>query len=181
MSKRNQIWNFRPEFRRNEKFRQDCLFLRTVYYEFINFVIAHEICEIFECVFVKLMKYRMTKNYDEKTSFFIIHVIYFKMKIDSHIESFVALIITSLTNHLVILERPWMIKHEIIINVAVKQYDEKIIKWRKNHCDHLKIFKYSFSIVSSTNLYIDTKKNTFVMISTKILKRNSNFRFWKKI
>ena len=74
-------------------------------YEFINFVIAYEICEIFECVFVKLMKYRVTKKYDEKTNSFIIHVIYFRMKINFHIESFTTLIITSLINHLMILKR----------------------------------------------------------------------------
>ena len=31
-------------------------------YEFINFVIVYEICEILKCVFVKLMKYRMIKK-----------------------------------------------------------------------------------------------------------------------
>ena len=97
-------------------------------YEFINFVIAYEICEILECVFVKLMKYRMTKNYNEKTNSSIIHVIYFKMKINFHAESLAALIITFLINHLMILKRLWMIKHEMIIDVAIKQYDEKMIK-----------------------------------------------------
>ena len=74
-------------------------------YKFINFVIAYEICEIFECVFVKVMKYRITKNIMKKTNFFIIHVIYFKMKIDLHIKNFVALIITFLINHSIILKR----------------------------------------------------------------------------
>ena len=97
-------------------------------YESINFVIAYETCEIFECVFVKLIKYHITKHYNEKTNFFIIYVIYFKMKISFHIENFVALIITLLINYLMILKCSWMIKHEIIINVAIKQYNEKIIK-----------------------------------------------------
>ena len=79
-------------------------------YEFIDFVIAHKICETFECAFVELMKYCMTKNYDERTSFFITHVIYFRMKIDFHIENLVALIITFLINHSIILERFWIIK-----------------------------------------------------------------------
>ena len=149
-------------------------------YEFIDFVIAYEICEILKCVFVKLIKYRMTKDYDEKTNFFIIYVIYFRMKIDLHIENLVALIITLLINHSMILKRFWMIKHEIIIDVTIKQYDEKIVKWRKNHCDHLKAFDHSFSIMSITNLSNDIKKNFSAMISTKILKRNSDSRFWKK-
>ena len=74
-------------------------------YEFINFVIAYEICETFECIFVKLVKYRMTKNYDERTNSFIIHVIYFRMKIDFHAKNFVALMITFLINHSMILKR----------------------------------------------------------------------------
>ena len=47
----------------------------------------------------------MTKNYDKKTDFFIFHVINFRMKINFQIENFVALIITFLINHLVILKR----------------------------------------------------------------------------
>ena len=97
-------------------------------YEFINFMIAHEIYEIFECVFVKLMKYCMTKKYDEKTNSFIIYVIYFKMKINLYIKNFAILMIMSLINHLMILERFWVIKHKMIINIAIKQYDKKIMK-----------------------------------------------------
>ena len=149
-------------------------------YEFINFVIAYEICEILECAFVKLMKYCMIKKYNEKTNSFITHAIYFRMKINDHTKNFAALMITLLINHSMILRRPWMIKHEIIIDVAVKQYDKKIIKWRKNHCDHLKIFDHLFLIVSSADLNINTNENSFAWISTKILRRNSNFRFWKK-
>ena len=75
-------------------------------YEFIDFVIAYEVCETLECVSVELIKYRMTKKYDGRTDFFIIHVIYFRMKIDFHIENLVALMITFLINHSVILGRP---------------------------------------------------------------------------
>ena len=149
-------------------------------YEFIDFVIAYEICETLECASVKLIKYRMTKKYDERTNSFITHVIYFKMKINLHIENFVALMITFLINHSVILRRPWMIKHEIIIDVAVKQYDEKIMKWRKNHCDHLSAPNRSFSIMPSADLHNNTKKNPSSITPTKILKKNSDIRFWKK-
>ena len=74
-------------------------------YEFINFVIAHEIFKIFECVFVKSMKYRVTKKYDKKTNSFIIYVICFKMKINPYTENFATLIITSLINYLIMLRR----------------------------------------------------------------------------
>ena len=73
-----------------------------------------------------------------------------------------------------------MIKHKIIIDVAAKQYDEKIIKWRNNHCDYWNASDHSFSIMPSTDFNFNTKKNSSSRISTKILKRNSDFRLWKK-
>ena len=149
-------------------------------YKFINFVIAYEICEILECVFVKLIKYCITENYDKRTNFFIIYVIYFRIKIDLHIKNFAALMITFLINHLIILKRFWMIRYKIIIDVAIKQNDENIMKWRKNYYNHLKTFDHLFLIMLSVNLRIDTKKNPFAMTLKRILKRNSNFRLWKK-
>ena len=47
----------------------------------------------------------MIKKYNEKTNFFIIHVIYFRIKINFHIENFIALMITFLINYLMILRR----------------------------------------------------------------------------
>ena len=149
-------------------------------YEFIDFVIAHEICETFECAPVELIKYRMAKEYDGRTDSFIIHVIYFRMKIGPHTENLAALMITFLVNHSVILGRPWMIKHEIIIDVAVKQYGERVVKWRKNHCDHLDASNRSFSIMSSVDFHNNTKEDSSSVTSTKILERNSDIRFWKK-
>lgn len=35
-------------------------------YEFVNLMIAQKICETLNCVLIKLIKYKTTKNYDKK-------------------------------------------------------------------------------------------------------------------
>ena len=74
-------------------------------YEFINLVIAQKACETLKIEPVELIKYRIAKKYDDKIKFFITHVIYSRMTIESHSKSLTPLMITFLTNHSVILNR----------------------------------------------------------------------------
>lgn len=118
-------------------------------YEFINFVIARETCEILKIKFVELVKYWSAKKYNDKTKLFITHVIYSKITIEFYSKSLTSLIITSLTNYFVILSQFWMIKHEVIIDVVVANFEKKILKWKKNYCIHLKALKIFFFFLSS--------------------------------
>ena len=106
-------------------------------YGFVDPTTAQEICETLGIEPVELVKYRTAKGYDGKIGPSITHAIYPRMTIRQHTESLAALMITPLANHPVILRRPWMMKHGVIIDAAAEKYGESIIKWRKNHCDHL--------------------------------------------
>ena len=66
-------------------------------YEFLNFVIAQKFCETLKIEFVELIKYQITKKYNDKMKFFITHVIYSKMTIKFHSKNLTSLMIIFLT------------------------------------------------------------------------------------
>jgi hypothetical protein len=65
-------------------------------YSFVKSAILRRICEALNIRLVKLNKSRKMKNYDERMSESITHVIYSRMIIRDHVESFIFLLITKL-------------------------------------------------------------------------------------
>jgi hypothetical protein len=63
------------------------------------------ICETLKISSMKLNKSRKIKEYDERMSDSIIHVIYSRMIIRNHVESSILLLITKLDQHDIILEK----------------------------------------------------------------------------
>jgi hypothetical protein len=114
-------------------------------YSFIDINIAHKMCELLSIVFLKLNKSREVKNYDERRSKNIIHVIYSFMIIQNHTKSSIFMMIIKLDQHSIILNKSWMKKHD----VNYHDHDDSI-SFHFDHCIHLEAFKYSFSNQSQT-------------------------------
>jgi hypothetical protein len=74
-------------------------------YSFIDTDIAHEVCEVLKINLLKLNKSREVKNYDERRSKDIIHVIYSFMIIQNHTKSSISMMITKLDQHSIILKK----------------------------------------------------------------------------
>jgi hypothetical protein len=74
-------------------------------YSFVNSTIVRSICETLKISSMKLNKSRKIKRYDERISDSITHVIYSRMIIRDHVESFILLLITKLDQHDIILEK----------------------------------------------------------------------------
>jgi hypothetical protein len=74
-------------------------------YSFVNNIIVRSICEALNISSVRLNKSRKMKNYDERMSESITHVIYSRMIIRDHVESSTFLLITKLDQHDVILRK----------------------------------------------------------------------------
>jgi NMD protein affecting ribosome stability and mRNA decay len=74
-------------------------------YLFIDINIAHKMCELLSIALLKLNKSREVKNYDDKKSKNITHVIYSFMIIQNHIESSISIMIIKLDQHLIILKK----------------------------------------------------------------------------
>jgi hypothetical protein len=73
-------------------------------YSFVNSIIVRQFCEALNISSIKLNKSRKMKDYDEKMSESITHVIYLKMRFRNHVESFTFLLITKLNQLHIILE-----------------------------------------------------------------------------
>ena len=81
--------------------------------------------------FVSLLKSKSFIEFDDRHVSSITHVIYFKLTIDLHFEFTTSLLIIDLNNHSIILEKSWMNKHEVILNMI---YDKLIFKSKR--CSH---------------------------------------------
>ena len=74
-------------------------------YSFINSTIVRRVCETLEISSVELIKSRKMKEYDERMSESITHVICSKIIIRNHIESLTFMLIIKLDQHDIILEK----------------------------------------------------------------------------
>ncbi len=120
-------------------------------YSFIDINIAHKICELLNILFLKLNKSREMKNYDERKTKNIFHVIYSFMIIQNHTKSLISMMITKLDQYSIILDKSWMKKHDVNYN----DHDDSI-SFHFDHCIHLEAFEYSFS-----NQFQTKKKDFF--------------------
>ncbi len=119
-------------------------------YSFIDTNIAHKMCELLSIAFLKLIKSREVKSYDDRRDKDITHVIYSFMIIQNHIESFTFMMIIKLDQHLIILRKSWMKKHD----VSYHEHDDSI-SFHSDHCNHLEASERLFSNQSTK------KKNLF--------------------
>jgi hypothetical protein len=65
-------------------------------YSFVDRSIAHKICEVLRINFVKLLKSRKMKKYNDQSNESVIHVTYSFIIIMNHIENSISLMITKL-------------------------------------------------------------------------------------
>jgi hypothetical protein len=83
------ILNLENEYKIKTMIDNDC-----IDYSFIDIVIAQKICDLLRISSLKLNKSREVKNYDERKSKDIIHVIYSFMTIQDHTKSSTFMMVT---------------------------------------------------------------------------------------
>ncbi len=81
---------------RNKIFIITMINIDVIEYAFIDESIARSFCEILQIESVQLIKKRLIRVYDERKDQVIIHVIYSKMIIQKHTESFIFMLIIKL-------------------------------------------------------------------------------------
>ncbi len=128
-------------------------------YSFIDTDVAHQVCEVLKINFLKLNKSREVKNYDERRNKNIIHVIYSFMTIQDHTKSSTSMMIIKLDQHLIILEKSWMKKHD----VNYHNHDDSI-SFHFEHCSHFEAFDHSyFTRFNQTRKKIHFRKKSFLI------------------
>jgi hypothetical protein len=74
-------------------------------YAFVDESVTQSLCEALKIEFVQLIKKRLIRVYDERKDQIITYVIYSKMIIQRHIESFIFMLIIKLNQQTLILDK----------------------------------------------------------------------------
>jgi hypothetical protein len=126
----------------------------VIEYAFVNESVAQSLCDVLKIESVQLLEKRLIRAYDDKKNQVITHVIYFKMFIQEHIESFIFMLIIKLKQQTLIFDKSWMRKHEVsyhektntikfIYFRILHSFEENRNEQRKKHFFRKEIFSES--------------------------------------
>ncbi len=90
---------------KNKIFTITMIHIDVTEYAFVDESVAQSLCEVLKIESVQLIKKRLIKAYDERKDQIIIHVIYSKMIIQRHSESFIFMLIIKLKQQTLILDK----------------------------------------------------------------------------
>ena len=143
--------------------------IEIIEYVFVNETIAKIICERLQFRAINFFRFKYFNCFNENKVKFIIHVIYSTFTIQNHNELIILMFITKIKSHFIILNKLWMYKHEIILNIKI---DNLIFK--RERCDHAKIFKNSNAINFRISLEYFTCRHhlNFKCLFLKLIHKN---------
>jgi len=130
-------------------------------YSFIDKLIAQNVCDHLQIESLSLIKLKSIRKFDDHyAKKLITHTIYLNLTVQDHMKRFIFMLITQLNQHQMILEKTWMKKIEITIDM---RNDRLQFSDSKTHINASSIF---LSIIKK--IAIKQKSLT----STQILKRS---------
>ncbi len=89
-------------------------------YSFINEVIAQIVCDQLQIKFLTLIKAKSTREFDDHyAKKLIIHAIYLNLTVQDHTINTASMLITRLDQHQMILEKTWMNKINLVIDMQI--------------------------------------------------------------
>ena len=103
-------------------------------YGFIDEEFAETVCQNLEIEPQRLIKPKEIQGFDGRAAKPITHAIYPTLTVGTHTENLAPLLITKLGNHPMILGRPWMKKHGVIIDMT----NDSLAFW-PGHCTHIEV------------------------------------------
>ncbi len=133
-------------------------------YSFIDELIAQNVCDHLQIESLSLIKLKSIRKFDDHyAKKLITHAIYSNLTVQDHMKRFIFMLITQLDQHQMILEKTWMNKIKMTIDM------------KDNHLQfssfeaHIKAsIKAHSTVLSSKKIAIEQKSS----ISTQILKRS---------
>ncbi len=132
-------------------------------YSFIDELIAQNVYDHLQIESLSLIKLKSIRKFDDHyAKKLITHAIYLNLTVQDHMKRFVFMLITRLSQHQMILEKTWMNKIEITIDM---RNDRLQFSDSKTHIDASSIF---LSVIKK--IAIEQKSS----ISTQILKRSTS-------
>ncbi len=133
-------------------------------YSFINELIAQNVCDYLQIEFLSLIKLKSIREFDDHyAKKLITHAIYLNLTVQDYMKRFVFMLITRLDQHQMILEKTWMNKIEITIDMKDDCFQFSSFE------AHIKAsIKAHSTVLSSKKIAIKQKS----LIFTQILKRS---------
>jgi len=133
-------------------------------YSFIDELIAQNVCDHLQIKSLSLIKFKSIREFDDYyAKKLITHAIYSNLTVQDHMKRFVSMLITQLNQHQMILEKTWMNKIKMTIDMRDDCLQFSSFK------AHIKAsIKAHSTVLSSKKIAIEQKSS----ISTQILKRS---------
>lgn len=85
---------------------------------FIDKAMARHVCDVLQISFIQLAKPKPIKGFDGRPAPPITHAIYPTLTVQGHTESLAPMLVTTLGQHPLILGKPWMRKHGVILDMS---------------------------------------------------------------
>ncbi len=132
-------------------------------YSFIDELIAQNVCDQLQIESLSLIKFKSIRKFDDYyAKKLITHAIYSNLTVQDHMKHFVFMLITRLDQHQMILEKTWMNKIKMTIDMK-----DNCLQFSSFNI-HIKAFiKAHSTVLSSKKIAIEQKSSIF----TQILKR----------
>ncbi len=140
--------------------------IKAADYSFIDEVIAQIVCDQLQIKSLTLSKAKSIQEFDDHyVKKLIIHVIYSNLNVQDYMINMTFMLITRLDQHQMILEKTWMNKINLVINMQIDSL------WFSNFISSQKLI-----ILLSSHRTITKQKS---LTSTHILKRSFTFAIFQ--
>lgn len=141
-------------------------------YAFVDTGTAERICKAEGIAALPLSRIKPLKAFDGRLADPITHAIFPRLQIGDHTEDLCPMMITKLGSHPLILGKPWMRKHGIMIDMSTEK-----INFKKGHCTHPGVEQAATlnekRTIESTSQEFSKTKEPASEWHPKILKRQS--------
>ena len=126
-------------------------------YTMIDETLIEIICGQFQIAFISFFVFRFLRDYNGQIALkSIIHIIYFTFKVNEHAKQTCFILIVSLNNHRIIINKSWINRPRIILNML---YDRIVFK--SNRCKHFEAIFNHVSLKSNQNSASSRRPSTW--------------------
>ena len=103
--------------------------IRATGYWFVNPAMTQRICDNLLIKPIRLSKLKAIQDFDGKQTPSVLHAIYPTMTVKEHKEMTTLMLITKLGQHQTILEKPWMKKHDVVLDMR----NDWLTFWKRHY------------------------------------------------
>ena len=122
---------------------------------FIDLTMARHVYDVLKISFIQLAKLKPIKRFDSKPAPPITHAIYPTLTVQGHTKSLAPFLITKLGQHPLILGKPWMQKHGVILDMSCDK-----LAFGPGYCQH------PGSFPKTVNTPVESHLSTSAYLST---------------